>query len=78
MEVRCQSRIRFEFEITWPRYSKKDLVRDKCIISEMTSNSFATCDQMFFPEFLELSKYASARFNTLYPKTDTGSDLDKL
>ena len=55
-----------------------DLIRDKCIISEMTCNSFADCDQMFFPEFLELSKYASMRFNARYPRTDTGSELDKL
>lgn len=62
----------------WPHYSKKDIVRDKCIISEMTSNSFAVCDQMFFPEFLELSKYATMRFNTRYPKMNNGSELDKL
>ena len=62
----------------WPRYSKKDLVRDKCIISEMTSNTFAVCEQMFFPEFLELSKYASMRFNATHPPTDGGTELDKL
>jgi hypothetical protein len=62
----------------WPRYSKKDIIRDKCIISEMTSNSFAVCDQLFFPEFLELSSYASARFTALYPRVDSGTDLDKL
>ena len=44
----------------------------------MTSNSFAVCDQMFFPEFLELSKYATMRFNTRYPKMNNGSELDKL
>lgn len=62
----------------WPRYSKRDLIRDKCIISEMTSNTFDVCDQMFFPEFLELSRYAAMRFNARYPRTDAGSELDKL
>lgn len=55
-----------------------DLVKDKCIISEITSNSFAVCDQMFFPEFLKLSQYATTRFNAMYPATSGGTELDKL
>ena len=62
----------------WPRYSKKDLIHDKYIISEMTCNTFLDCDQMFFPEFLELSKYASMRFNATHYIPDRGNELDMM
>lgn len=55
-----------------------DLVHDKCIISEMTSNTFSDCDHMFFPEFIELSKYASMRFNATHYTPDRGNELDTL
>jgi hypothetical protein len=50
-------------------------VQDKCIISEMTSNTFEDCDHMFIPEFLELARYANMRFNAMYYTPDRGSEL---
>lgn len=43
------------------------MVRDKCIISEITSNSSRDCDQMFMPEFLATLEYSVKRFNVLFP-----------
>ena len=62
----------------WPRYDKHQLVQDKCIISEITSNTFHDCDQMFFPEFLELVKYARMRFDATHYTPDRGTELDSL
>lgn len=52
-----------------------ELVRNKCIISEMTSNTFADCDRMFFSEFLALAKYAVKRFTAEHYVPDRGEDL---
>ena len=31
------------------------------MVAELTANSFADCDNMFLPEFLELVKYVNER-----------------
>lgn len=54
------------------------MIQDKCIISEMTCNTFHDCDQMFFQEFLELVKYARMRFNATHYVPDRGSELESL
>lgn len=52
------------------------MLHDKCIISEITSNTFADCDQMFLPEFLYLAKYAAERFAAMYGRReDAGQEL---
>ena len=51
---------------TFPVYSVADMVKDKCMVSEMTSNSNRDCDQMFIPEFLATLDYAVTRFNQMY------------
>ena len=73
--MRHPCRIRFDILNLWPRFSKKEIVQDKCIISEMTSNTFEDCDHMFIPEFLELARYANMRFNAMYYTPDRGSEL---
>ena len=63
---------------SWPVYDRKELIRNKCIISEMTSNTFADCGRMFFSEFLELSKYAAKRFTAEHYIPDQGEELSNL
>ena len=79
MEVRHPCRIRFIIAGLWPRYSRKEILKDKCIISEITSHTFADCDRMFFPDFLELAQYACDRFVDIYGrKEDNMVDLENL
>lgn len=46
------------------------MVRDKCLVSEMTSNTNADCDRMFFPEFREVLDYCVKRFKEKYCSSD--------
>lgn len=63
----------------WPVYSHKELIHDKCIISEITCHTFDECDHMFFPEFIELAKYATMRFNAInYIPGSNGQELADL
>lgn len=58
-------RTSFDILGMWPVYSKSEIIHDKCVISEITSNTFSECGRMFFPQFLELAKYATQRFNAI-------------
>jgi hypothetical protein len=46
------------------------MTKDKCLVSEITSNSSRDCDQMFIPEFLETAAYAASRFKRMYRISD--------
>lgn len=59
--MRSKRRIPFIRSYFWPVYSREEIVRDKCMVAELTANSFADCDNMFLPEFLELVKYVNER-----------------
>lgn len=43
----------------------KDLVRNKCLISEFTSNTNGDCDRMFMPEFMETLNYVKERLKRM-------------
>lgn len=59
--MRSKRRIPFLRNYFWPVYSREEIVHDKCMVAELTHNSFHDCDMMFLPEFFELVKYVSER-----------------
>jgi len=61
--------IPFAYSGLFPVFNIVSLTKDKALVSEMTSNSMAECDQMFIPEFLELLAYAEKRFRDRYVVT---------
>ena len=56
------------------------MIQCKCLVSEMTCNTFNDCDQMFFSEFKQLVDYSIQKYEALYSgESDEGStELDML
>ena len=74
------SSIPFVSASIFPVYDKKDLVKDKCLISDMIHTSILDCDQLFIPEFLEVKKYCVEKFNHLYggEREESGQELSTM
>ena len=66
MEAWLKHHIPFSYQGLFPVFDNVSLVKDKALISEMTSNDMASCDRMFIPEFEELLKYVEQRFKDRY------------
>ena len=66
MEAWLKHHIPFSYQGLFPVFDNISLIKDKALISEMTSNDMAACDRMFIPEFRELLKYAEQRFKERY------------
>ena len=76
--MRSKRRIPFLRSYFWPVYSREEIVRDKCIVAELTHNSFADCDGMFLPEFLELVSYVHERVGQRSAPTEAGIELSDI
>ena len=60
----------------WPIFDRVGLVRNKCLVSDMTHNSFQDCDEMFIPEFKALLDYCVDKFNAMYPSSEDNSNTE--
>ena len=62
--------IPFSYRNLFPVFNNVSLAQDKALVSEITSNDLAACDNMFIPEFMEVLKYAEKRFKERYVRND--------
>ena len=52
------------------------MIQCKCLVSDMTCNTFNDCDQMFFSEFKHLVNYAIEKYNALNATEEDSSSTE--